>query len=98
MTLDANTMLLIGGGVCLLCVVGLILSVVFQLFGAIFQLFSGVFELIFGVAGGIGGNPCGCVILIGGLLLCGGIAYFVYTSLSACGTPQATNFCSLFGL
>jgi hypothetical protein len=98
MTLDANTLLLIGGGACVLCVVGLILSVGLQLLGALFQLFGGIFELIFGIADGIASNPCGCVVLIGALLLCGGILYFVYTSLSACGTPQATNFCSLFGL
>ncbi len=94
MTLDADTALLIVGGVCLLCVVGLILSVGLQILGAILQLFSGVFELIFGITG----NPCGCIILIGGMAVCGGSAYFVYTLLTACGTPQATNFCSLFGL
>jgi hypothetical protein len=98
MTLDANALLLICGAACVLCVIGLLLSVSLQILGLLFQLFGGIFELISGISDGMVGGPCGCVVLIGALLLCGGILYFVYTSLSACGTPQATNFCSLFGL
>jgi hypothetical protein len=94
MTIDAGTALLIGVGLCGLCAVGIVLSVGFQIIGTIFELIGGFFGTIFGATGG---TPCGCIVVIGALVVCGGITWLVINTISACGTPAATNFCSLIG-
>jgi hypothetical protein len=94
MTLDGGTILLIVGGLCVLCLVGIVLSVGFQIFGVVFNLLGGVLEFVFGI---FGGSPCGCILVIGGLIVCGGLAWLLYSGLQTCGTPQAVNFCGLLG-
>ncbi|MDZ4764916.1 MAG: hypothetical protein SGI73_10215 [Chloroflexota bacterium] len=94
MNIDGGTALLIGVGLCGLCVVGIVLSIGLQIFGVVFDLIGSVFQLVFGAAGG---SPCGCIVVIGALVVCGGVTWLVIAGLSACGTPAATNFCALIG-
>lgn len=88
-----NLPALLAVGCCLLCVVGLLITVltpVFNLLGGLVDIASGLFNL-----GPLPG--CGCVValaIVGGLLLCGTL---VMSVASTCGTPNAANFCILFG-
>jgi hypothetical protein len=88
-----NLPALLAVGCCLLCGVGLavtVLTPVFNLLGGLLELAGALFEL-----GPIPG--CGCVValvVVGGVVLTG---LFLASVLSACGTPNATNFCTLFG-
>jgi hypothetical protein len=95
MSIDgASLPLLIGGG-CVLCVVVVVLFFGLQFAGTVVSLISGLVELVSGVFGGNG--CCGCIVLLGGLGVCGGLGYGVWSLLQRCGTPQAINLCSLFG-
>lgn len=94
MIIDANTALLLGVGLCGLCVVGVVLLIGAQLLGIGFEIIGGILEFVFGV---VGGNPCGCIVIVGMLVVCGGGVYLIATTIAACGTPDATNFCSLIG-
>jgi hypothetical protein len=92
-----NIYVLLGACCCGLCVVGLALSILgpfvniaVGIVGMILDLASTLFEL-----GPVPG--CGCVIvaaLVGAVLLAAAI---MVSLTSTCGTPQATNFCTLFG-
>ncbi len=88
----------IGGVILLLCVGGVILSIVLPLLSSILAVFGTVLELLFDV---LTGGPiawCGCLvvfILVGGCCLLVSVLSF---SLSSCGTPDAVNLCSWFGM
>lgn len=90
---QTSTLIFIGVGLVLLCFVGLALFVVLQFFGNILGSVAGFFGLFFDV---IQGGPlawCGCLLLVGACAICAGIIYLG----SICGTPNAVNFCALFG-
>lgn len=84
---------LLAVGCCLLCVVGVLITVltpVFDLLGGLLELVTGLFS-----AGPVPG--CGCVAviaLIAGVLVCG---WLVLSVLDSCGTVNPMNFCTLFG-
>lgn len=92
-----NVYVLLAVCCCGLCGLGLAMSILgpfvdiaFGILGMIVDVASTLFE-----AGPVPG--CGCVVvaaLIAAVLLVGAI---VLSITSTCGTPQATNFCTLFG-
>lgn len=97
MQIDASSLPTIALALCGCCLLGLILSFALQILGIVGSLLGVIFDLIGGL---IGGGPvawCGCLVAIGGLGACGLLTALVISALQACGTPQATNLCSLFG-
>lgn len=90
--------LVVGLIVAGLCIVGVVLVVLLQVLGTVFGAVFNVFEIIGGVLQGGPVAWCSCLL---GLLGCGGCALFIALTtswLGTCGTPDAANFCRLFGL
>jgi len=82
---------------CLCCVGGIVLFFVFGFLGGIFDIISGIFELALHFLSSGPVAWCGCLALF---LVCGGCAaliFFILNTLSTCGTPEAVNFCKIFG-
>lgn len=96
--LDGGTVILLALGCGLLCVVGVALSLGFQLVGGFLDLVGGVFAIFGGLTGGGEISCCGCIVLLGGLSVCGVGAFAIYQLTQTCGTPDAINLCRLFGL
>jgi hypothetical protein len=71
-------------------ILGPFVDIAFGILGMVVDLASTLFE--------VGPVPgCGCVVvlaLIGAVVLTGAVMVSI---TSTCGTPQATNFCMLFG-
>lgn len=91
--IDIGTLLLLGAGLALLCVVGLVLFFGLQIIGSVFGVIFGFVQLFTGI---ITGGPvawCGCLVLILACILCVGTV-LLYSTCS--GNPSAMNFCSLF--
>ena len=89
-----GTVLLIGGG---LCIVGVVIVVILNFFGAAFGIVGNLFEFVFDLLGGGPLSWCGCLIalfVIGGCICTVALSASV---LSTCGTAQAVRFCALFG-
>jgi hypothetical protein len=92
--LDIGLTILVLAG---LCAVGVVLLLLLQVLGTVFGFVFNILEVVGGV---IQGGPmawCGCLV---GLLVCGGCGIGIAVTvslLSSCGTPDAVNFCSLFG-
>ena len=89
-----GTVLLLGGG---LCVIGVVIVVVLNFFGAAAGIVGNLFEFVFDILGGGPLSWCGCLI---GLFVCGGgicMVAFIASILSTCGTPNAVRFCTFFG-
>ncbi|PJF39860.1 MAG: hypothetical protein D6737_04400 [Chloroflexi bacterium] len=84
----------------LLCGVGIVLFFALQIISTIGDII-GVFADLIGFALDIlSGGPvawCGCLFVIFACII--GIVVIVLTidALTACGTPDATNLCTLFG-
>jgi len=84
-------------GLVCLCGLGILLLLGFQIIGGFLEIFTSVFELLFEVLSGGPVAWCGCLVL---LFVCGGgtvLAVVLAQGLSSCGTPEAINFCTLFG-
>lgn len=95
--MDTGQLLLIGGGLALLCVVLFILGTVFQALGVIFNLLGGLFEFAVNLFN-IGPVPgCGCVLFVLAIGLCGFIIYGVVNISATCSGPNPVNFCLFFG-
>lgn len=92
--LDFGTVTLVCGG---LCVLGVILFVVLPVVGGVFDIVLGVADLLSGIVAGGPASGCGCFILLGLCALAACVAVFTASVLSTCGTPEAVNFCALFG-
>ncbi len=93
---NAGTLILIALGLAGLCLVAVILFFGVQIIGTIL----GILGEAVGLATGILGNPtscCGCLLLVGVIVVCGGIILAISSALGACGTPDATNLCTLLG-
>jgi hypothetical protein len=89
-----GTVLLIGGG---LCIVGIVIIVILNFFGAALGIVGNLFEFVFDLLGGGPLSWCGCLI---GLFVIGGCICTIALSasvLTTCGTAQAVRFCTLFG-
>lgn len=88
----------IGAVILVLCIGGLLLSFALPLLSGIFTLISALFEVGLDV---LMGGPiawCGCIVFLVLVVGCCAFVAVVAYSLSTCGTPDAVNFCSWFGL
>ncbi|MCB9451707.1 MAG: hypothetical protein H6672_09720 [Anaerolineaceae bacterium] len=90
---DMNTLMLLGVGLAVLCVVGLLLFFGLQLIGSVFSTLFGFIHLFTSIVTGGPAAWCGCLVLIFACLLCVGTV-LLYSSCSA--NPSAMNFCALF--
>ncbi|MGQ9907896.1 MAG: hypothetical protein ACUVS2_03570 [Candidatus Flexifilum sp.] len=97
MQIDPTTLPTIALALCGCCLLGVILLFALQILDIVGTLFGAVFDLIGGVLGAGPGGWCGCLVTIGVLAMCGLVVLFIVNALQACGTPQATNLCTLFG-
>jgi len=88
----------IGAVILVLCVGGLLLSFVLPFLSGVFTLISALFEVGLDVLMGGPVAWCGCLILLILLVGCCGFVAVAASSLTTCGTPEAVNFCSFFGL
>lgn len=88
--LDPGTLLMLGGGLCALAI---LLMIVMPVIGTLFDLI--------GIVGGLlVGDPsscCGCIVLLSVVAVIGVIALFLISVLSTCGTPDAITFCGWLG-
>jgi hypothetical protein len=94
--IDAGTAILLGVGLAALCIVVLILFLGVQIIGTI----AGTITGLLGTVTGVVTEPfscCGCILLIGGIIVCGAIILVIAQGLGTCGTAEAINFCSLLG-
>jgi hypothetical protein len=97
-TIDTSNPALLALGCACLCGVGLIFMIVFQVVGGFLEAIVSFFELIFGLLGGGGSvSGCGCLFLLAACVGTVVVALLVTQMLTTCGTPQAVNFCGLFG-
>jgi len=90
--LDPNTVTLIALGCGVLCIGGIVLFFLSQILG--------VLGTVVGALGGFAADPlscCGCIVVIALLVMCGGGVLLIGNALAACGTPAATNLCTLLG-
>lgn len=81
----------------LLCVGVFVIGFFFQVVGGFFEIFFGLFGAFFDVLSGGPVAWCGCLLLVGAILVCGLIAIGGASLLSTCGTPEQVNLCRLFG-
>ena len=95
--LDPDNPVILAAACALLCVVGLVLTLGLQ-------AVSGLLEILASLAGAlmemISGGPvawCGCLALLALLIGSAIVLILLLQGLSACGTPDAINFCSLLG-
>lgn len=95
--MDTGQLILIGGGLALLCVVLFILGTVLQVLGTVFSLVGGLLELVVNLFN-VGPIPgCGCVLVVGALGLCGLLIYAAINISATCSGPNPVNFCQFFG-
>jgi hypothetical protein len=95
--MDTGTLILIGAGCALLCVVLFVLGMALQVIGTVFQLLGGLLEIA-GEVFNFGPVPgCGCVLVLMVLGLCGGLALMLSNLSATCGTVNQIMICRLFG-
>ncbi len=95
--LEPSTVVLIAALCGGLCIVGVVLSVVVNLLGSVLGLLTLPLQLL---AVPLAGDPfscCGCLVLIVGLLLCGGLTFGGISLVQTCGTSDQVNLCRLLG-
>jgi uncharacterized membrane protein len=94
---DTGQLLLIGGGLALLCVVLFILGTVLQVVGTVFSFLGGLLETVINLfnTGPVPG--CGCVVAVAVVALCGILVYLAVNVSATCSGPNPVNFCLLFG-
>lgn len=76
-----------------LCLLGVVAMVVQPVLGAL----SSVLDIFFNLVMGEPLTGCGCLLMVGFCAFAACAAAFVASVLSTCGTPEAVNFCTLFG-
>jgi len=84
-------------GVVGLCLVGVVLFFALQLLGTTAGIFANLAQLLTQI---ISGGPvawCGCLFVAGSCMICILVVVGGSSMLSSCGTPNAVNFCALFG-
>jgi uncharacterized protein involved in cysteine biosynthesis len=80
----------------LLCVGGVVLLVVLQVLGGVLGFLFGFVEMFLGILSGGPASWCGCLAVLIGIVVCGGLAFMLAGALSSCGTPDAVNLCRIF--
>lgn len=95
--LQSGNLLVIGLACCALAVIGTALLFGLQLITGLVSAIGALVDVIVGIVGGGPTAWCGCLLAVIGCGACAGGTVFMANLLAACGTPQATNFCTLFG-
>jgi hypothetical protein len=92
-----NVYVLLGVCCCGLCIIGVVLSVVMPFLDIVMGLAGMVIDFA-GMLFQAGPVPgCGCVVVVAFVVAVLVVGLLMTSVLSGCGTPQATNFCTLFG-
>lgn len=94
---DAGSALLLAVGCVLLCVVLFVILSVLQFVGGLLEIFGSILGGLFDVISGGPASWCGCLVLIAAIVVCGGLILLLAQAFTTCGTPQAVNFCQVFG-
>lgn len=92
--IDLGALILICG---VLCVGGAVILIGLQVLTGAFELLAGGAEIFVDILTGGPASWCGCLVFLAGCLICIGIALAIASVLSTCGTPDAVNFCRIFG-
>lgn len=96
-SLDPDNPLILAGACALLCVAGLALTLGMQALSGVLELLSSLAGMLMELLSGGPVAWCGCLALLA-LIVGGGIVVFLLVQgLTACGTPEAINFCALLG-
>lgn len=98
--LDAGTAILIVFGLSVVCIIGVILLLGVNILGGALGIVGNLLGGITGLIGGATASPlscCGCLVVIGLIVVCGGGIFLIVQISGSCGTPDAVNFCTLFG-
>ncbi|MCL4248851.1 MAG: hypothetical protein KJ065_11960 [Anaerolineae bacterium] len=80
-----------------MCVVGVVLFIALNFLGTIFGLLGGFLELGIDLITGGPVTWCGCLVVLAVLFICGATVLLLGSAFSSCGTPNATNLCTLLG-
>ncbi len=94
--IDGNTAILLGAGLCVLCLVLPILMSGLHFIGMILDLLTNVVGAVLNILAGGPASWCGCLLVIGGCGMVVAVVWLIATGLSNCAT-YPTNFCALFG-
>jgi len=97
MNIDVGSAALLALGCGVLCIVGFVLLSALQFLGGILEFLGSFLGIFFEILSGGPLSWCGCLLGLIGLAGCCVVVLLVAQSLWTCGTPQAANFCSLFG-
>ncbi len=90
---DLGTLLLLGMGCAVLCVVGLLLFFGLQILGTSLHTVVGLVELVGGIVNGGPMAWCGCVTV---LFVCAGVVGGALLFASCKANPASMNFCLFF--
>jgi hypothetical protein len=82
---------------CICCASGIVLLLFGQLIGGAFGALFGIVEIFFEFLSAGPVAWCGCLMLLFGCAICSAITLTILQISSTCGTPDAVNFCRLFG-
>jgi len=95
--MDTGQLILIGGGLTLLCGVLFVLGTALQAVGVVFNLLGSLLEIVVNLFN-LGPVPgCGCVLALGAIGLCGLMIYIAVNVSATCSGPNPVNFCVFFG-
>lgn len=95
--MDAGQLVLIGGGLALLCGALFVIGTLLQALGIVFNLLGGLLELLVNLFN-LGPIPgCGCVLAVGAVGLCGLVIYIAVNVNATCSGPNPVNFCMFLG-
>ncbi len=97
MEIESGNLVMLALGAACLCGVAVVLMMLLNFVGDFFGAFFSLFGVFFDVLSGGPVSWCGCVVTLALVAGCGWFAWMMIQALSTCGTPQAVNFCSLFG-
>lgn len=97
MEIESGNIIILAVGAACLCGVAVVLIMLLQFVGDVFGVLFSIFGVFFDVLSGGPVSWCGCLFSVALLGGCGWFAWTLIQALSTCGTPQAVNFCNLFG-
>ncbi len=96
-SLDPNNPLILAGACALLCVAGLALTLGLQALSGVLEILSSLAGMLMEMLAGGPVAWCGCLALLALIVGGGVVAFLLVQGLTACGTPEAINFCSIIG-
>lgn len=95
--IDAGTILVLSLACATICGIVVVLFFGLQIIGTVFGFLTGIIEFVTQIVSGGPISWCGCLVVFLACGFCAVTAFSMATILQSCGTPDAVNFCSLFG-